>query len=145
MVRRIARLLLHPRDAWLALHIGIAIAVLPRWIAAHDLRDMHRLRRSRLPLPRAAYARIAWFRAWWLQQALFRARDTCYVRALVLYRFLDAPDADVRLHLGIEARTSAEDRLRGHAWVSVRGAVVEAPPAVQEGRIREIALWPARS
>jgi hypothetical protein len=140
-------MLLRPRDAWLALHIGASIALTPRWIARVDLRDPRSLRRSmaHLPLPRADRGRIAWFRGWWLERPFFRRFDTCYVRAVILYRFLRCKDEDVGLHFGIETRENVQSRLRGHAWVTHRGTVIEAPPPVSDGRIREIALWRAPS
>lgn len=147
MVRGALALLARPRDAWLLLHIGASIALTPAWVARANLRDARALRTSRLglPLPRADCERIFRLRSWWLRRPLFRRFDTCYVRAIVLYRFLQAADDDVRLHFGIETREHVHERLRGHAWVSLRGRVVEAPSAVSAGRIREIDLCRARS
>jgi hypothetical protein len=67
-------------------------------------------------------------------------RDTCYVRALTLYRFLDPGEHRVRVHFGIEQPQSKDDRLRGHAWVSVDGRPFEAPEAVGARRIHEVPL-----
>ena len=142
MVKGALRLLRRPQDTWLLLHIGASIALAPAWIARANLRDPACLRKSalRVPLPRAEHERILWLRSWWLNLPLFRRFNTCYVRALVLYRFLNGDDEDVKLHFGIEKRETLEERLRGHAWVTLNGTALEAPPPVYEGRIREIEL-----
>jgi hypothetical protein len=142
MVKGVLRLLGHPLDVWLLLHIGASIALTPAWVAKTDLRDPLALRRSslRVPLPRADQERIRWLRNWWLRRPLFQRFNTCYVRAIVLYRFLKARDDEVELHFGIEKREQLHERLRGHAWVTLRGTALEAPIPVQEGRIREIQL-----
>jgi hypothetical protein len=142
MVKGVLRLLRHPGDVWLLLHIGASIAMTPSWVAKADLRDPRPLRKSRLrvPLPRAEHERIEWLRSWWLRRPLFQRFNTCYVRAIVLYRFLKAQDDEVELHFGIEKREQLHERLRGHAWVTLRGTALEAPPPVYEGRIREIQL-----
>jgi hypothetical protein len=142
MVKGALRLLAHPRDMWLLLHIGASIALTPAWVARANLRNPVSLRRSslRLPLPRAEQERILWLRSWWLDLPPFRRFNTCYVRAIVLYRFLRAADNDVKLHFGIEKRERLHERLRGHAWVTLNGTALEAPQPVLEGRVREIDL-----
>ena len=67
-----------------------------------------------------------------------RRRNTCYVRAFTLYRFVDAGTRDVRIHFGVEPDRS--DRLRGHAWVTVDGEMLEGPPEVTTGSIVEVNL-----
>jgi hypothetical protein len=74
-------------------------------------------------------SRLSWP---WLRLSWFRDRDTCYLRALLLYRFLDAGDADLRIHFVVEPARAPADRLRGHAWVTVDGQAlgVEDPGVV---------------
>jgi hypothetical protein len=121
------------------LHIAAFILRAPRSIASNDLRSfIASLRGGRVP--RAHKERIVRLRTFLLGKRLFARANTCYVRALTLYRFLDAPDADVRVHLGIEHRGDARERLRGHAWVSLAGAIIEGPPVAFEGRVHEIPL-----
>ena len=95
------------------------------------------LRRSRWP--RASQERVARLRGWWLWKR-FGDRNTCYVRALTMYRFLGAPQEQLQLHMGIEELAATHDRLHGHAWVSVGGTVIEGPEAALAGRVREIPL-----
>jgi hypothetical protein len=71
---------------------------------------------------------------------VLRARDTCYLRAFTLYRFLEAGEAPVGIHFGIERPRQGGDRLRGHAWVTVDGQLLEGPEAVAAGAITEIPL-----
>ena len=138
MVRQLRALIRHPHDLVLLPAIGIFIARLPQRIERaqslpHLLRE---LRNSRTP--RASQARIVRLRGWWMWKR-FGAMNTCYGRALTLYRFLDAPDEAIELHMGIETREGSE-RLHGHAWVTVSGSIVEGPDEVLQGRVREVAL-----
>lgn len=80
--------------------------------------------------------------SYWLWRA-FRGSDTCYMRSITLYRFLDVPSERLRLHMGIEHRTDPAERLRSHAWVTLDGEVIYGPPVAFEGRVREIAFEPA--
>jgi hypothetical protein len=142
MVRGALRLLRRPADVPLLLSIGAAILLTPLWIARANLRDPRSLRKSsmRLPVPRADQNRILWLRGWWLNLPFFRRFNTCYVRAIVMYRFLQAPEEQLKLHLGIERRDDLRERLRGHAWVTLNGTALEAPTPVLEGRVREIRM-----
>jgi hypothetical protein len=49
----------------------------------------------------------------------------------------------MRIHFGVEPGVSATDRLRGHAWVTVDGALLEAPEPVLAGRVRELYAYPS--
>ncbi len=118
--------------------IGWFIWRAPRALARQDLRTFVRaLRRGRRPV--GTHSNIQRMRGFWLTRC-FRTHNTCYVRAMTLYRFLDAQSGGLRLHLGIENATAEHDRLHAHAWVSLEGSIVEGPPAAYEGRVREIAL-----
>jgi hypothetical protein len=128
-------------DAALAARIGLFVVRAPRDLERADLRSYLRaLRRAPRPPARnreASQQRIVRLRNGVLALPRLWRRNTCYVRALVLYRFLDAGDADVRLHLGVEERGFGE-HLHGHAWVSVNGEVVEGPEGVLLERLQEI-------
>jgi hypothetical protein len=78
--------------------------------------------------PHAATERIARLRHPWLRVPGLRSRDTCYVRALALYRFLDPGAHDVQLRVGVEWHDHPGGVLRGHAWVTLDGQVLEGPP-----------------
>ena len=85
------------------------------------------------PRPRAAdpakgAERVARLRWPWLRIPGLRSRDTCYVRALTLYRFLDPGDHEVALQMGVEWFDRPGGVLRGHAWVTLDGGVLEGPP-----------------
>ncbi len=133
-----------PSDLLLALHVGAFIAAVPALLRSGDLRiTLANLRAARgriVKSPRLSYERIARLRALCLRVPIFARHNTCYVRALTLYRFLDADDAALGVHFGIEHRDRLEERLRGHAWVTLHGKVLEGPQAVVQGRIREIPI-----
>jgi hypothetical protein len=142
MVRALRLLVREPENAWLALHIGWFIIAARRKLARQTLPQfITGLRRPGIfRIPHASAERVVRFRNWWLSRPALQSCNTCYVRAMTLYRFLDAPDRELRLHMGIEMRESLDERLRGHAWISLRGKLVEGPEAVEQGRIYEIAL-----
>jgi len=142
MVKALRLLFTEPANAWLALHIGYFIISAKRKLARQSLPEFIAglRRRSFVPAPQASAERVVRFRNWWLNRSQLQNFNTCYVRAMTLYRFLDAPDKDLRLHIGIETRERAGERLRGHSWVSLDGRMIEGPEAVAQGRIREIAL-----
>jgi transglutaminase superfamily protein len=77
---------------------------------------------------RAGTERIARLRQPWLRLPGLRSRETCYVRALTLYRFLDPGAHDLQLRVGVEWHDRPGGVLRGHAWVTLDGAVLEGPP-----------------
>ncbi|HEY9179275.1 MAG TPA: lasso peptide biosynthesis B2 protein [Candidatus Baltobacteraceae bacterium] len=135
MVRWLAR---NPRYLPLFIAIGWFLARVAARLRKSDLPAFVRnLRCGRYPHgPPEAIRVISWF---WLHH-VFGDRNTCYGRALTLYRFLEAADDDVRLHMGIEPRPDAAQRLRAHAWVSHRGSIVEGPVEAFEGTLREVPL-----
>lgn len=144
LAANVASVIREPADVLLAVQMGLFV-----WRAPAALRSQHlavylrRLRRHRGAARRdlaAAHARIVRIRQAWLWMPFFRNRDSCYVRALALYRFLEAGDLPVRLHFGIEEPRAPGERLHGHAWVSVGDQFFEGPPVFAEGRLREIPL-----
>lgn len=140
MVKTALRLATRPTEAFLALHMAAFIARVPRLLAKGDLPTVLRSLRKDRFVPRAPFERIRTIRGICLRLAPLANRNTCYVRALALYRYVDAPDDALAVHLGIEHQDAAHTRLHGHAWVTLRGAVLEAPTAVTDGKIYEIPL-----
>jgi glycosyltransferase involved in cell wall biosynthesis len=112
------------------------------------LRAPARMSRSGLPafLARVAAqrrdgsdaARITRLTRRWLRLPSLRSRDTCYLRSLVLFRFADSHGADLCLHFGVDEPRETDDRLYGHAWVSLNGIPLNPPESLAEGRLREI-------
>lgn len=140
MVKTALHLAMHPSDALLTLHMAAFMARVPRLLARGDLpTTLASLRKGRF-VPRASFDRIRTIRGICLRIPHLANRNTCYVRALALYRYVNAPDEALAVHLGIEHHDAAHTRLHGHAWVTLHGTVLEAPTAVTDGKIYEIPL-----
>ena len=143
--KMVAGVVRSPGDAILFLRICAFIVRLPG-----DLRRSADVpsffeRIGRSPRPAAptfdqAYVRVKRLRDAALAMPRLWRRNTCYIRAVTLYRFLDGGGRRVRVHFGVEQPVSAQERLRGHAWVSVDDAMLEAPDAVRLARIHEVPL-----
>lgn len=122
---------------------------LPLWLAVGHFMARAPRRMARTQLPRflarladqprsgADYRRIARLTRRWLRVPGMGSRDTCYLRSLVLFRFLDPGGGDLRLHFGVDEPKEGE-RLHGHAWVSLDGRALNPPGSMAEGRLREI-------
>lgn len=123
---------------------------LPLWLAVGHfiLRAPARLGRTELPTflarlatqPRAGanFKRVNCLTRRWLRLPMLRSRDTCYLRSLVLFRFVDARGDDLSLHFGVDEPRSVDERLHGHAWITLKGEALNPPPSFVEGRVREI-------
>ena len=140
----VAQAIRSPSDAVLLVDIAVFIARLPGRVRRANVADFFSTL-ERAPRPRSAtiaesYARIARLRGACLALPRLWRRDTCYIRALTLFRFLDPGAHQLRVHFGVEQPQSAGDRLRGHAWVSVDGRAFEAPDAVYDQRVREVPI-----
>ena len=136
-----------PRDVELAFRIGAFVWNLPRRLERLPLdrllRELEATRGLPASNPHAAVERIARLRQAWLASPFLRARNTCYVRAITLYRFLDAGGRRLRIHFGVEPGVNAGDRVRGHAWVTVDGELLEPPEPLLAGRVRELYAYPS--
>jgi hypothetical protein len=146
-VRGVRYVIRRPADALLALQVGGFLLRAPADLERVDLPGyLGRLReRPRPPAPdvRSGLERVTRIRNAWLRLPWFRRRNTCYLRALTLYRFVDAGDRALQLHLGVEPAASPSGRLRGHAWVSIDdGELLEGPPDDVLSRVTEIAIEP---
>src|SRR5271154_4111880 len=88
--------------------------------------------------------RIARWRRRWLRLPGLKSRNTCYTRALVMFRFLEFEDGRgvLRFHLGTEPPRGVGDVPHGHAWVTVDGRELEPLPAEIRGRLRELYVYP---
>jgi hypothetical protein len=135
-----------PADAALAARIALFAITAPHHLERTDVESyLKRLRRQSRPRAidvRGSRERIVRLRNGVLGMPWIWRRNTCYLRALVLYRFLDG-DGEPQLHVGVEEDRST-DRLHGHAWVSVGGEVIEGPDGVVLDRVREIPMYARR-
>lgn len=123
--------------AWLA--VGHFIARAPARLGRTELpRFLERLARE---AGRYDERRIGRLSRRWLRVPGLRGRDTCYLRSLVLFRFLRS-DGDVSIHFGID-EPEPNERLHGHSWVCVDGRPLNPPATLAQGRLREI-YWYSR-
>jgi hypothetical protein len=133
-----------PGDAVLLFEMAAFVVRLPVKVRRSEVPSFfERLERARRP--RAAnleegYGRIARLRDACLSLPRLWRRNTRYVRALTLYRFLSPCGRQVSVHFGIEQPATEGERQRGHAWVSVDGILFEGSDAVRERRIDEVPL-----
>jgi Transglutaminase-like superfamily len=142
--KTIAGVVHSPADALLFVQICAFIVRLPAIVRRTDVPTFFE-RIGTAPRPKArsfeaGYRRVARLREAALSMPRLWRRDTCYLRAVTLYRFLDSRGHRVRVHFGVEQSSSPEQRLRGHAWISVDDALFEAPDAVRLRRIHEVPL-----
>lgn len=144
--RGLGRTFEQPGDVSLCLRIGLFVWRLPGAMERRPLPELlAALRRpghSEVESVESQTRRIGRLRQAWLNQSFFAARNTCYVRAITLYRFLRTADGGLRIHFGVEPGVSADDRVRGHAWVTHRGELLEPPEPVVAGRVQELYLFP---
>lgn len=121
-----------PSDLTWLFRIGWFVLRLPADVE-HSHLDEFLDKLERAPRPRAAdpgpgAERVARLRQPWLRVPGLRSRDTCYIRAFTLYRFLDPGAHEVQLRVGVEWYDRPGGVLRGHAWVTLDGRVLEGPP-----------------
>jgi hypothetical protein len=133
-----------PADALLFVQICTFMARLPALVRGTDVPTFFD-RIATAPRPKArsfeaGYRRISRLRDAALTMPRLWKRNTCYLRAVTLYRFLDAGGRRMRVHFGVEQPPSPQERLRGHAWISIDDAVFEAPDAVHLRRVHEVPL-----
>ena len=134
------RVVRSPADIVLAVRIAVFIDRLPAELANTDiptfLRDLRSAPRPRARNVDASIARIRRIRDAVLALPKFWKVNTCYVRALTFYRFVDASGHEMRLHVGIEQQA----RLHGHAWLTLDSRLLEAPEGVALAGLREMPL-----
>jgi hypothetical protein len=122
----------------------------PLWVAVGHfiVRAPARLARTPLPVflarlavqPRdgADFLRVAKLSRRWLRLYPLRSYDTCYLRSLVLFRFIDSQGGDLCVHFAVDELAADGGRLHGHAWVSLNGQPLNGPASLAEGKCREI-------
>jgi Transglutaminase-like superfamily len=136
-----------PADFVLAARIAAFVVAAPRELARADvasyLEDLRRAPRPHAGDRDASQQRVVRLRNGVLSLPWFWRRNNCYVRALVLCRFLDAGSGVVRIHIGIEQRET-DAHLHGHAWVTVDAKLIEGPEGVLLERLREIPVHARR-
>jgi hypothetical protein len=146
VVRLIHRSIRRPSDVPLAIKIGYFVLIVPSKLAKADLpRFLRGVGESKRPSAddvKTAVERIIRLRSLWLWLPMLSSRNTCYVRALTMYRFLDSEKSDVRIHFGVEPGINPNDRMKGHAWVTVDGRIIEPPEPVLSGRVKTIYSHP---
>ena len=145
-VGRLKALLNTPNDIFLLIRIGFFIWALPRAMKKSDLPGfLERLRRA----PRktatdieTGVAQVARLRSPWLRLPLLGKRNTCYTRAITLFRYLEVPGELIRIHFGVEPAVTPGGHPRGHAWVSAGNKILEPPDPLVAGRVKEIYAFP---
>jgi hypothetical protein len=148
--QRARRLLRQPGDIILTIRIGLFIWRLPHRLRRHPLPELlNAIRAGKRPYAQniaIGMERIIRLRTPWLVRHRFGSHNTCYTRALSLYRFLDAGNQDLRIHFVVEPARSPGERIRGHAWVTVDDQVLEEPGRLRaEGLTHEVYSHPERS
>lgn len=146
LVTRLRAKVRGPADLILALRIGWFLWSTPHRMRSTDLpRLLDGIRAAPRPTagdPRSGAERISRLRSLWFALPPMTARNTCFMRALTLYRFLDPAGGELRLHLVVEPARAPGDRLRSHAWVTVDGEVLEEPDLRPSGRIQPLYRHP---
>jgi hypothetical protein len=146
MLDRLRRKFRRPSDLVLGLRIGLFMWTVPRLLARDDVpAALGRIRarsRPRAPDADAALERIIRLRRMWFRIPALAPFNTCFTRALTLYRFLDAPGRDVRIHFVLEQPRWPGDRLHSHAWVSLDGRVLEEPDLGEKEGVTEMFRHP---
>jgi|JI10StandDraft_1071094.scaffolds.fasta_scaffold128859_3 hypothetical protein len=144
--RRLNALLHHPDDLHFALQLGWFL-----WQAPSDMQASHLAElldetasspRPTAPSPQVSLERILRLSRPWLQLPWLRARNTCYLRALLLYRFLDSGDQPMQIVYAVETDPTPGARLRGHAWISVGGQPLGLEDATIPARSRPLYVHP---
>lgn len=122
---RLKQIIREPGDIWLLAQIGWFIWRVPAQVATENLgRYLDSLSKKRGAASRSLdenLERILRLAEPWLRLRPFRSRNTCYTRAFVLYRFLAVGPHDLSFRFGIDTHSAADERMHGHAWVTVDG------------------------
>jgi Transglutaminase-like superfamily len=146
ILRRFRSIFAEPDDIALAVQIGYFIWTIAKKLEHVDLPTLLKELRTSPRLlgsdPVSNARRIISIRQAWLRTPVLNGRNTCYVRALTLYRFIHPGKGVLRIHFGVEPKVAPNDRLRGHAWVTIDGILLEAPTPVLEGRVSQIYCYP---
>jgi len=144
--QRVRRMIRQPDDIPLSLQLGYFIWRVPGWLDQMPLPLLlQALSSAPRPIardPSASLERIKRLSRPWFKLPIFRSRNTCYLRAVMFFRFLDARGKDMQIHFVVESKRTANDLLKGHAWVTVGDQVIEPPPQELFARSRSIYTYP---
>ncbi len=146
LLNRVGRVFKSPGDLTLIFRIGFFIWALPRTMQKSGLpKFLERIQDARRPhaLDLAdGVERIARLRQPWFRLPALAPRNTCYTRAITLYRFLSVPNSSLKIHFGVEPSRNPGDPMHGHAWVTADGNMLEPPDPVLAGRVKELYVYP---
>lgn len=146
ILHRLGKVFKSPGDIPLVFHIGYFLWTLPRDLERSVLPGFLQNIRS-APRPKAddlksGVERIARLRQSWFRLPPLAARNTCYTRALTLFRFLDVPEGCMRIHFGVEPPRTPRGHPHGHAWVTANDEILEPPEPVVAGHVKELYVYP---
>ncbi len=146
--QRLRRTIKMPEDVPLTLRIGYFIWRVPSELEITHLSGMlDQFRQAKRPHacdPDSGVERLMRLSEPWLRRSFFRARNTCYLRAMILYRYLDPGEKDMSIHYVVEPPRNSGDRLHGHAWVTVAGEVLDVEDFSVVDRSSEIFRHPPK-
>jgi hypothetical protein len=144
--RRWTAVVQRPEDLRFALQLGWFLWRAPAGMQASHLAELldqtARLPRPAALSPQASLERIERLSRPWLRLPWLRASNTCYLRALLLYRFLDPGDLPMQIVYAVEPDRTPGARLRGHAWVSVGDQPLGLADATIPARSRPLYVHP---
>lgn len=146
--KRLGRMIREPGDIVLSLQLAHFIWRVPdrldRMPLPQLLQDLRSSGRPRSPSPQASLERVKRLSRPWFKLPMLRNRSTCYLRALMFYRFLDPQSAPMYIHFVVEPSRAPGERLRGHAWVTIGQEVIEPPLPEVIARTQRIYTYPPR-
>jgi hypothetical protein len=129
--RRLGKMIRAPGDVGFTLQLAYFMWRVPAWLDRKTLPELldalGTARRPAAPDTPKSLERITRLSRPWFKLPPFRSRNTCYVRALMFYRFVDPHRAPLHIHFVVEPGRTQGARLRGHAWVTVGDQIIEPP------------------
>ena len=115
---RLGRLIQEPADVKLSLQLGYFIWRVPDWLERMPLPQLLQNLDAAAPAATrgldASLERVKRLSRPWFKLPMLRNRNTCFLRALMFYRFLDRQTSPRRIHFVVEQRRGPGERLRGH-------------------------------
>jgi hypothetical protein len=144
--QRLRRMVRQPSDVLLSLRLAYFIWQVPGRLAGASLESLlETLRVGRRPAaatPVASVERLRRLSRPWFRLPGLRQRNTCYVRSLLYYRYVDPGLLPLRIHFVVEPAASLGDRLKGHAWVTAGDQLLEPPDEDLPARTQSIYTYP---
>jgi hypothetical protein len=144
--QRLRRLIREPGDITLALQLGYFIWRVPDWLDRMPLPQLlNRLASASPPASSdidTSLERVKRLSRLWFKLPMLRNRNTCYLRALMFFRFLDPQTRPMHIHFVVEPGRTPGERLRGRAWVTIGETLIDPPPEPILARTRSIYSYP---